>query len=191
MGTPMSSSTSRRRPSSEKTSGRQPTRSNGQRAPVPPRIERRLSITRDSLWALEILVEEGFTHDSSIFPVRNDRYGIPDAPLEPHVRRTPAGDLVEVPMRPLELFGRRIPFSGGAYLRILPWWSQSIFWWLAERGERRWWRTSIPGSSTRPPAHPTATEGCPTADPRLRLTERRLDRLLRNHDFGRLDELTV
>src|SRR6267142_411086 len=55
------------------------------------------SITRRSLWALEILAEEGIEVDSSIFPVRHGRYGIPDAEPSVHIRCTPAGPLTEFP----------------------------------------------------------------------------------------------
>ena len=55
------------------------------------------SITRRSLWAREILVEEGFDVDSSVFPIHHDRYGIPDAALAIHRVDTPAGPLWEFP----------------------------------------------------------------------------------------------
>ena len=47
-----------------------------------------------SLWALDVLIEEGYRYDASIFPIRHDRYGIPDAPRWPHAMRAPAGALV-------------------------------------------------------------------------------------------------
>ena len=78
------------------------------------------SITRQSLWALEILVEEGFEIDSSIFPVRHDRYGIPDAEPSIHEVRTPSGSLWEVPGTVVRRWGCNLPVSGGGYLRLLP-----------------------------------------------------------------------
>lgn len=80
------------------------------------------SITKNSLWALTILAELGFTYDSSIFPVRHADYGIPQAPRLPHTVQTPAGPIVEFPMSTLEFRGYRSPFAGGAYLRLLPYW---------------------------------------------------------------------
>ncbi len=80
------------------------------------------SITRQSLWALEILSELGFTYDSSIFPVQHPSYGIPDATRDPFPVQTPSGTIIEFPMTTLELAGRRSPFGGGAYLRFLPYW---------------------------------------------------------------------
>lgn len=82
------------------------------------------SITKKSLWALDILVEEGFQYDSSIFPVYHDTYGMPDAPRFPHVITTAAGAIREFPLTtfPLRLLGKeyRLPIAGGGYLRLLP-----------------------------------------------------------------------
>jgi len=79
------------------------------------------SITRRSLWALDILCEEGFRYDSSIFPMRHDRYGIPDAEQTPHVLTTPGGArLVEFPISVLRYGGAKIPVAGGGYFRLFP-----------------------------------------------------------------------
>jgi polysaccharide deacetylase family protein (PEP-CTERM system associated) len=79
------------------------------------------SITRRSLWALDILCEEGFRYDSSIFPMRHDRYGIPDAEQRPHVLTTPSGGrLVEFPISVLRYGGAKIPVAGGGYFRLFP-----------------------------------------------------------------------
>ena len=79
------------------------------------------SITRRSLWALDILCEEGFRYDSSIFPMRHDRYGIPDAEPKPHVLTTPGGGrLVEFPISVLRYHGAKVPVAGGGYFRLFP-----------------------------------------------------------------------
>jgi polysaccharide deacetylase family protein (PEP-CTERM system associated) len=79
------------------------------------------SITRRSLWALDILCEEGFRYDSSIFPMRHDRYGIPDAEPRPHVLTTPGGGrLVEFPISVLRYHGAKVPVAGGGYFRLFP-----------------------------------------------------------------------
>ena len=78
------------------------------------------SITAQSLWALEILAGLGFRYDSSIFPVRNWRYGIPDFDPRPQRLHTPAGPIYELPLTVRRLFGRNLPVSGGAYFRIYP-----------------------------------------------------------------------
>jgi polysaccharide deacetylase family protein (PEP-CTERM system associated) len=82
------------------------------------------SITRRSLWALPILVEEGFVYDSSIFPVHHDTYGIPGAERFPHTLTTEAGPLREFPLTTMPLGCGRwrtyLPIAGGGYLRLLP-----------------------------------------------------------------------
>lgn len=79
------------------------------------------SITSRSLWALEILLECGFDTDSSIYPVRHDRYGILSHPVFPHRIQTPSGTILEVPPAAVPLTSRRnAPVGGGAYLRLLP-----------------------------------------------------------------------
>jgi polysaccharide deacetylase family protein (PEP-CTERM system associated) len=80
------------------------------------------SITKDSLWAFEILIELGFRYDSSIFPVDHPNYGMPRGPRTPFRVPTVRGTIVEFPMPTLELGGSRSPFGGGAYLRLLPYW---------------------------------------------------------------------
>ena len=90
---------------------------------ISPRIYRApsYSIIRKSLWALEILVECGFTHDSSIVPITHDRYGIPGSSRFPHMLSTPAGQIFEIPAATVELVkGRVLPIGGGGYLRMLP-----------------------------------------------------------------------
>ena len=79
------------------------------------------SITSESLWALEALAELGFTFDSSIFPIRHDRYGIPGAPTRPFTFRCESGAVInEFPMTTVDILGWRMPVSGGGYFRIYP-----------------------------------------------------------------------
>lgn len=79
------------------------------------------SITNRSLWALDILAEAGFIYDSSIFPVRHDRYGIPDAEEAPHRLDTPGGhQLVEFPLSTAHVLKYRLPVAGGGYFRLYP-----------------------------------------------------------------------
>ena len=81
------------------------------------------SITRESLWALDVLIDLGFEYDSSIFPIRHDRYGIPGAAAEPGKVVAPSQrSLVEFPMAAATFFGLPVPVSGGGYFRILPYW---------------------------------------------------------------------
>jgi len=79
------------------------------------------SITQRSLWALEVLVEFGFTHDSSIYPIEHDRYGIPGFSRFAYALATPSGPIFEVPIATVALSHRTTtPVGGGAYLRLLP-----------------------------------------------------------------------
>lgn len=85
----------------------------GHRAPF-------FSITKDSLWALDILGDLGIKYDSSIFPVHNYRYGIPDAPRFPYAIKREKYEFIEFPISTLQLPGFTMPISGGAYFRIYP-----------------------------------------------------------------------
>lgn len=78
------------------------------------------SITKASLWALDELLDAGFRYDSSIFPVRHDRYGIPSAPRFPYRIKRPKGMLVEIPPTSVRLAGQNLPVAGGGYLRLYP-----------------------------------------------------------------------
>lgn len=78
------------------------------------------SITRRSWWALEALAEMGFRYDSSIFPVRNWRYGIADFDPRPQHIATPAGTIAEFPISIRRILGRNLPVAGGAYFRLYP-----------------------------------------------------------------------
>lgn len=79
------------------------------------------SITRKSLWALDILREEGFDVDSSVFPTRHDRYGIPDARVDIHDLPLKSGKLCEFPPTVSSVAGVKIPAGGGGYFRLYPW----------------------------------------------------------------------
>lgn len=78
------------------------------------------SITEKSIWALEVLVEEGFTSDSSIFPIVHDRYGMPGAKTCIHRIETKSGSLWEFPPSVRKIFGMNLPVSGGGYFRLYP-----------------------------------------------------------------------
>jgi polysaccharide deacetylase family protein (PEP-CTERM system associated) len=79
------------------------------------------SIVPASSWALEMLAELGFQYDSSIFPVRHDRYGFPGAPREPHRIALSSGrSLVEFPLTTWRRLGVNLPVSGGGYFRLFP-----------------------------------------------------------------------
>jgi polysaccharide deacetylase family protein (PEP-CTERM system associated) len=78
------------------------------------------SLTKGHEWALEVLVEEGHTFDSSLFPIRRPDYGYPGALTVPHVIRTPSGPITELPLATASIAAVRMPAAGGGYLRQLP-----------------------------------------------------------------------
>jgi len=85
----------------------------GYRAPT-------FSVVRQTAWALDILAEEGMLYDSSIYPVRHDRYGVPDAPRGPFLARGRTHALLEIPPARLDVLGLRLPAGGGGYFRLFP-----------------------------------------------------------------------
>jgi polysaccharide deacetylase family protein (PEP-CTERM system associated) len=78
------------------------------------------TITRQTEWALQILVEEGYRYDSSIFPIVHDRYGMPGAPVHCHERATAAGGILEIPPSTVQFGGVKVPVAGGGYFRLCP-----------------------------------------------------------------------
>ena len=75
------------------------------------------SIGPGNLWALDSLARAGYRYSSSIYPIRHDHYGMPDAPRFAHQA---ADGLLEIPITTLRLFNRNLPSSGGGYFRLLP-----------------------------------------------------------------------
>ncbi len=97
------------------------------------------SITRESGWAFEILMDHGVEYDSSVLPARRPYCGVPDAPRGPWLVNGAAGrSLTELPPSTLRILGHNIPFSGGGYLRALPY--RVVRW-----GLRRVNRAGLPG----------------------------------------------
>ncbi len=97
----------------------------GYRAPT-------FSIGPRNPWAFDVLTEEGHAYSSSVYPVRHDLYGAPDAPRFPY--RPAAGGLVEIPMTTVRLAGRNLPCAGGGYFRLMPY---TLFRMLLRRFHRR------------------------------------------------------
>jgi len=85
----------------------------GYRAPT-------FSIGHHSPWAIDVLVELGMSYDSSIYPIRHDRYGIPNAPRSPFLVRGHTHSILELPPVTLRLLGVNVPMGGGGYFRLFP-----------------------------------------------------------------------
>lgn len=104
----------------------------GYRAPV-------FSIGSQNLWALDVLADEGFRYDSSVFPIAGRRYGIPDWPHEPRSVRLGSGATIyEFPLTVMRLAGRNVPISGGGYARLLPGWMLRRCFSKAANGGKTW-----------------------------------------------------
>ena len=92
------------------------------------------SVVDRSLWALDVLVAEGYAWDSSIYPIRHDRYGIPSWPRHVHHVQRPGGGLWELPGSTVRHFGTNMPMGGGGYFRLLPYgWTSAGIRRLNER----------------------------------------------------------
>lgn len=85
----------------------------GYRAPT-------FSIVAQTAWALDVLAELGFLYDSSIYPVRHDRYGVPHAPRAPFLARGERHSILELPPATLRFLGMNVPAGGGGYFRLFP-----------------------------------------------------------------------
>jgi polysaccharide deacetylase family protein (PEP-CTERM system associated) len=87
------------------------------------------SINRNNWWAVEELQNAGYVYSSSIYPVKHDHYGMPDAPRFPH---RPHGEhgILELPPTTLPLMGRNLPAAGGGWFRLLPY---SVSRWMLQR----------------------------------------------------------
>ena len=147
------------------------------------------SIGEGNLWAFDCLVRAGYQYSSSIYPIRHDHYGMPDSPR--HAYQVRPG-LLEVPITTFRMFNRNFPSSGGGYFRLLPYqlsrWMLSrvnakehkagIFYfhpWEIDTGQPR-----IAGISSRTRFRHYVNIG---------RTERRLNQLLRDFSWGRMDRI--
>jgi polysaccharide deacetylase family protein (PEP-CTERM system associated) len=149
------------------------------------------SITPRSLWAIDILIQEGYTYDTSIFPIRHDRYGIPVSPRHPYMVYRETGTLLEVPASTLRCGPLNMPIAGGGYFRILPY-----QWTRAGIGRMN----QVEGRAAIFYLHPWEID---PDQPRLRAgllsrfrhyrnlakTEARLRRLLTEFAFGRVQDI--
>ncbi len=148
------------------------------------------SIGRDNLWALDILREIGHRYSSSIYPVRHDLYGMPEASRFPFRHR---GDgLLEIPVTTVPLAGQNLPCGGGGYFRLLPYW---YFRWAYGRvngGERKpavFYFHPWEVDPDQPRQHGLGMKTRFRHYTNLSRMEGRLDRLLREFRWGRMDEV--
>lgn len=148
------------------------------------------SITKASWWALDVLASLGITTDSSIFPVRNWRYGIPGFAQTPTVLETPSGRVLEIPLGVRGVAGRELPITGGAYLRLYPYAvTRANMRWVERAGRRNvvyvhpW---ELDPGHPRVPFHWKARL---THYANLQSTEGKLRRMLADFEFGTVAEV--
>ncbi|GHU27506.1 polysaccharide deacetylase [Betaproteobacteria bacterium] len=147
------------------------------------------SIGSGNLWAHELIAQAGYRYSSSVYPVRHDHYGIPDAPRFPY---SPVKDLSEIPLTTVRACGRNWPAGGGGYFRFLPY---ALSRWQIARFNRIEGQAAIfyfhPWEID--PEQPRVKEA--SAKSRFRhyvnldRTENRLIRLLGDFRWGRMDEV--
>jgi polysaccharide deacetylase family protein (PEP-CTERM system associated) len=88
------------------------------------------SIGKKNLWAFDTICAAGYRYSSSVYPVRHDHYGMPDAPRFPYL--LPNG-LLEIPVTTMQVWGRNLPAGGGGYFRLAPY---RLSRWAIERVNR-------------------------------------------------------
>lgn len=155
----------------------------GHRAPF-------FSITKKSLWALDILGEMGIRYDSSIFPVLNYRYGIADAPRWPYEIKAGERNLIEFPISTWEIMGRNLPVAGGAYFRIYPYsLTRRAFQAINREGRPVTFYLHPWEIDPKHPRIPLPKRIALTHYFNLSATERRLQRLLRDFRFAPMKEV--
>jgi len=154
----------------------------GHRAPF-------FSITRQSLWALDILGELGIRYDSSIYPVLNYRYGIEDSPRWPY-RVAGEHSLTEFPISTWRVLGRNVPIAGGAYFRIYPYAVTRMgFRSLNRQGQSAVFYIHPWELDPEHPRIPVPRRIALTHYANLKATEGRLRRLLRDFRFAPMKEV--
>lgn len=147
------------------------------------------SIGAGNLWALETLERAGYRYSSSIYPIRHDHYGMPDAPRFAYQVRE---GLIEIPPTTMRLFNRNLPSSGGGYFRLFPY---RLSRWMLRRVNRQDREAAVfyfhPWEID---AEQPRVDGI-GARTRFRhyvnigRMEQRLDRLLRDFSWGRMDHV--
>jgi polysaccharide deacetylase family protein (PEP-CTERM system associated) len=150
------------------------------------------SITGGREWALDALLEAGYTYDSSLFPVRRPGYGYAGGLRDPHWIERPGGRIAEVPPLTLRRLGVNLPAAGGAYFRLFPY--RLVRMALRETGAR-----GVPGTFyihpwELDPEQPRLPCSWPTRVRHyggLRRTRGRLERLLGEFRFRPIGELLV
>jgi polysaccharide deacetylase family protein (PEP-CTERM system associated) len=89
------------------------------------------SVGATNLWAFDALLEVGYQYSSSVYPIRHDHYGMPDAPRFAY---HPLNGLLEIPVTTARFFNANVPAGGGGYFRLMPY---LLSRWLLKRVNSR------------------------------------------------------
>jgi polysaccharide deacetylase family protein (PEP-CTERM system associated) len=147
------------------------------------------SIGKQNLWAFDCLREAGYRYSSSVYPVRHDHYGMPDAPRFAYESR--AG-LLEVPITTLQVFNANVPVGGGGYFRLLPY---TVSRWLIDRVNQTEHQAAVfylhpwELDPEQPRVRGTRLKTRFRHYVNLHRTEPRLKRLLRDFAWDRMDRI--
>jgi polysaccharide deacetylase family protein (PEP-CTERM system associated) len=147
------------------------------------------SIGHGNLWAFDTLLETGHAYSSSIYPIRHDHYGMPDAPRFAHRR---SNGLLEVPVTTVRLGQRNLPSSGGGWFRLFPY---AVSRWMIQRVNRQDQQAAI--FYMHPWEIDPGQPRVPGIDAKTRFrhyvnigrTEQRLQQLLQDFRWGRMDRI--
>ena len=149
------------------------------------------SIGEANLWALEVLREAGYRYSSSIYPVKHDHYGMPDAPRFAFYPHGPDG-LLELPVTTARLLGRNVPAGGGGYFRLLPYAASR---WLINHVNQKDHQAAIfyfhpwEIDPQQPRQQQISVKTRFRHYVNLARTERRLVALLQDFSWGRMDQI--
>lgn len=80
------------------------------------------SITDQTTWAFEVLARKGLKYDSSVFPMKRSRGGVPGTELKPYIMKTSSGWIMEFPLTVWNFMGKKLPVGGGGFFRLYPYW---------------------------------------------------------------------
>ncbi len=149
------------------------------------------SISGRNRWALDVLSETGHAYSSSIYPVRHDHYGAPDAPRHPY-RPNGQDGILELPPTTVQMFGRNLPAAGGGYFRLMPY---GVSRWLLRQVNQRehapcmfyfhpW---EVDPEQPRPAGLNAKTRFRHYVN--LQHMQGKLERLLKDFPWGRVDEI--
>lgn len=148
------------------------------------------SIGSNNLWAIDVLAETEHQYSSSIYPIKHDLYGMPEAPR--FAFRHEGSGLLEIPITTVNLGGKRLPCGGGGFFRLFPY---AYSRWAVNKINKQEKQSALfyfhPWEID---AEQPRFENAPWKSRfrhylNLNKMERRLQRLMRDFAWGRMDQI--